>query len=294
MIALILMGILSTTIMGMFVFDLFDDNDNKEAGEEDTPPAELGLELMFDGSEILQGTEGDDTLPGGQDAALAPDTINLLGGDDIAVLEEISRITVSGGDGDDILSSTGVGNQLYGDAGNDTLTGIDANSLYGGAGDDTLSFFGNVFLHDENGRIDGGMGNDTINLRVEALLPYFISSDVGGVIIRGGSGSDEFNIVYELYENIETTDQLKSSFGRILDFEPNEDKLVIEVDRNDETADREVSVELDQTETDAGTFSTIVTLTFAETDLATEATATIRIQSTEPFTMDDIVLIAVS
>lgn len=83
---------------------------------------------------------------------------------------------------------------------------------------------------------------------------------------------------------------LDTSIGRITDFDPSEDMLVIEVVKDAETADRESTVVFEQTE-ENGVFSTQITLTFAETASASGATAAISIQSTKPFTMDDIALI---
>lgn len=292
MIGLVLIGLLGTALIGSFAFDWFDGNDgNDEADEEvDTPPVEEGQLLAYVGSELLEGTEGNDTLPAGQDYELAPEVLNLLGGDDTAFIEINDPITVSGGDGDDILTTTGVLNTLEGDEGNDTLTGDDSNLLYGGAGDDVLTFLHGSYDQGEWGVADGGDGDDVINVRADAIT--YDTTDFGGVDVIGGSGSDEFNIVYELHENIETIDNLEGNFVRISDFEPSEDTLVIEVDRNSETADRDVSVALDQTE-DSGTFTSLITLTFDETEDATEAVTTLRVLSASAFTLDEIQLIGV-
>lgn len=285
--SLLLLSLLGSALLGTVVFDWFDDDDDGQ--NDNTPENEMGRELNYDGSDLLEGTEGDDTLPAGQDESLVPDTINLSGGDDIAVVEDPFAIIVSGGEGDDTLVSTAVGNTLDGGAGNDTLTGIDANSMFGGSGDDQITFDSDVELHSSVARIDGGEGDDTINILADAGVN---TADRGGAIVEGGNGSDDFKIVLDLQNSQGEESILNTAVARINDFTPSEDTLVIEVARNDETADIDVTAELDQTEED-GTYTSLITLTFDETDDATQATATLTVISNAAFTLDDIQLIGV-
>lgn len=285
--SLLLLSLLGSALLGTVVFDWFDDDDDGQ--NDNTPENEMGRELNYDGSDLLEGTEGDDTLPAGQDESLVPDTINLSGGDDIAVVEDPFAIIVSGGEGDDTLVSTAVGNTLDGGAGNDTLTGIDANSMFGGSGDDQITFDSDVELHSSVARIDGGEGDDTINILADAGVN---TADRGGAIVEGGNGSDDFKIVLDLQNSQGEESILNTAVARINDFTPSEDTLVIEVARNDETADRDVTAELDQTEED-GTYTSLITLTFDETDDATQAKATLTVISNAAFTLDDIQLIGV-
>ena len=270
-----MLGLLGTALLGAVAFDWFDDDGNGQ--NDDTSPEETGRELSYDDSDLLEGTEGDDTLPAGQDENLAPDTINLLGGNDMATVERNDIITVNGGDGDDSISATGVLNILEGGAGNDTLIADDSNRLLGGAGNDVLNFNHGSYDQGEWGLADGGEGDDTITVRTDALVPDFITVDVGGVNVSGGNGADEINIIYELTENFDGGEgviigsggdiNFAGNFIRISDFDPNEDSLVIEVEKDSETKDRDITVELDQTE-ENGTYKSLITLTFAETSEA--------------------------
>lgn len=295
----VLLSLLGTALFGALAFDWFDGNDddqndepqpdNEVGNDEPQPDNEIGQELSYDGSDLLEGTEGDDTLPAGQDSNLAPEEISLLGGNDTAIIEDPFDITVSGGEGDDTLSSAAVGNILDGGAGNDILTGIDANSMFGGSGDDQITFDSDVELNSSVARIDGGEGNDTINILADAGVN---TADRGGAIVEGGTGADEFNIVLDLQNSTDEASILNTAVARIGDFSPSEDALVIEVDQNGGTIDRDVDVELNQTE-ENGTYTSLITLTFGETDNATQATATLTVFSAAPFTLDDIQLIGV-
>ncbi|MBB5514365.1 hypothetical protein FHS89_000363 [Rubricella aquisinus] len=92
--SLLLFGLIGTTVLGTVALDLIGDEEDDTAPP---PQEEDGQEIRFDGSDVLNGTEGNDTLPAGQDATLEPDQINLLGGNDTAHIEMTSPVTVSGG-----------------------------------------------------------------------------------------------------------------------------------------------------------------------------------------------------
>ncbi|RUS63471.1 hypothetical protein EGN72_04350 [Pseudorhodobacter sp. E13] len=287
--SLLLLGLLGAAILGTVVFDVFGKDDSNDTDTDPTPVEEPGEALHFDGSGTLEGTEGDDTLAAGQDPDLAPETINLFGGDDTATIDVPFDITVNGGAGDDTLTSTNVGNTLNGGDGDDRLSGIDATSMYGGAGNDHITFDSDVELNDSVARIDGGAGDDRIEVFADAGVN---TADRGGAFITGGSGSDEFNVVLDLQNSQDDAQILDTQIARIGDFDPNEDSLRIEIERNDATADRGVVVELEQTEVD-GTYTSQITLTFAETAAATEAVATLTVLSDGPFGLADIQLVGV-
>ena len=292
--SLLLLGLLGSLVLGAFAFDGSDDNDNDQA--DDDNPMETGESLSYSGANLLEGTEGADTLSAGQDELLAPNTINLLGGDDTAIIEVNDAITVSGGDGDDVITATGVINVLEGGAGNDTLTADDSNQIRGGAGDDELNFNHGSYDQGERGSVNGGEGDDTINLRADALIAGELLNDVGGGDITGGAGSDEFNILYELTSLGEgealADDTVSRGFVSISDFDPREDSLLLDVERNTDTADIDVVAELDQT-VEAGTYTSLITLTFEAADEAAEATNILTVISAVPFTLDDIQLVGV-
>jgi Ca2+-binding RTX toxin-like protein len=100
--------------------------------------------------------------------------------------------TLYGGDGNDFISTVGTNDQLYGEAGDDTLVAGDGNDLLdGGDGMDIL---------------DAGMGNDTLNGGAgdDTLLGGFgddqlnggdgndlISDTAGNNTVDGGAGDDQ-------------------------------------------------------------------------------------------------------
>ena len=116
---------------------------------------------MSDNSELIVGTDGDDTI----DAGGGRDWVTAGGGDD----------TVRGGDDGDIIRGGSGDDELYGDGGNDVIRGDSGDDeIYGGSGNDTL-------LGDAGAdTIDGGSGND------------FIAGGAGNDTLTGGSGADTF------------------------------------------------------------------------------------------------------
>ena len=150
------------------------------------------------GSPNVVGTSGVDNLSAsnGQHAV-------GLGGDDDITFNGVGNI-VQGGEGNDTISSATVSavgeNFLFGDAGNDIITGAVANeTIFGGAGNDTLD--GGLGIN----TIYGGEGNDTFivsgnsdRLIGEAGDDVFQSnaSDLSSVsLIDGGSGLDTLEIL---------------------------------------------------------------------------------------------------
>ncbi len=110
----------------------------------------------------ITGTSGDDVINGSD----GNDTIDGAGGND----------TIDGGAGNDIL---------YGGDGNDALTDTSGlNQLFGEAGDDTLT----VNIYDAGGRVvlDGGTGNDLIKVG----FPFGVGVFGWGVDVFGGDGDD--------------------------------------------------------------------------------------------------------
>ncbi|MCQ8129988.1 DUF4347 domain-containing protein, partial [Methylomonas rivi] len=108
-----------------------------------------------------------------------------------------------GGWGDDTLkggtagnNSDTDGNQLYGEAGNDTLIGGDVNYAYdfvnGGSGNDNLiGLAGDDNLQGEAGSdtIEGGEGNDTLS-----DSKWNVDGMVDTNVLRGGAGDDHFYV----------------------------------------------------------------------------------------------------
>ncbi len=109
--------------------------------------------------------------------------VNSISGDGGAGVDEITvdksvakSLTLSGGDGDDILFGGSGVNTLMGGAGNDQLTGGPmGDTISGGDGDDSIVGAGG----DDN--LDGGDGDDQIR------------GDDGNDIITGGPGDDDLS-----------------------------------------------------------------------------------------------------
>ena len=147
------------------------------AGEgDDDVFGEDGDDALFGeaGDDLLDGGAGDDVLDGG----IGNDTI--IGGD--------GNDSVDGGDGDDIIDTSGSNplpdlgypglfpadddpfddrDTVSGGAGNDTITtGDDRDVIFGGDGQDTIDAGiddDTIFGDDGDDRIVGGEGNDTIS-----------------------------------------------------------------------------------------------------------------------------------
>ncbi len=292
---LLLLGLLGSAALGAVALDWFGEG---EENQSDGSPNGAGQELNFDGSNVLNGTEGDDTIPPGQDGFLTPEEINLFGGDDVVTIDAYHALTIFGGDGNDLITSNGAASVVEGGAGNDTLTTDDGNEIFGGVGDDVLNFTHGSYDIGDPGVVNGGEGDDTINMRADALITQEHLTNVGGGIdILGGDGADDINIVYdffELEENRTPADSGKISHGflRLLDFNPGEDSLVIEFERDSQTADRTITIDLNQTE-DNGTYTSLITFTFEATVDEDEAVNFLTVTSSAPFTLDDIQFVGV-
>jgi hypothetical protein len=217
-----------------------------------------------------------------------------MGGNDTAIIEDPLGISVSGGEGDDTLTSTSVGNILSGDNGNDILFGIDANDLYGGAGDDEITFDSDVDLNDRTALVDGGPGDDIINIFADAGIE---NPDRGGAVVSGGEGSDTFNVTLDLldmpFEPFGDDGVLETDIVRLSDFNPAEDTITIEIARTDEIDEREISqIDFNQTQT-GSEFRTELSLYFEATNAALEAATHFTIISNAPFTQSDITFVNV-
>jgi len=156
------------------------------AGKEiillDTAPRDLGsANVSFsDGSMLLYGGGGDDSLSGGD----GDDHLRGFGGDD----------TLQGGNGDDVLR---------GGAGDDSLVGGSGSDLLkGGRGDDTLRQ-GFVDLGDGDvDTLNGGLGDDVYIVHSD---PF---QDPGEIVFVDAGGTDTVHsndnfVLPEGFENLE-------------------------------------------------------------------------------------------
>lgn len=138
--------------------------------------------------EVINGTEGDDTLTGASgrdeiDGYTGDDVLYGLGGDDW-LFGGYGADTLYGGDGNDELDGWADNDHLYGGNGNDHLTGSTGNDvLYGDAGDDTL--YGDV----NDDALYGGAGNDTL---YGGFHDDILDGGSGINVLYGEDGNDLF------------------------------------------------------------------------------------------------------
>lgn len=149
----------------------------------------------------INGTSGNDSLfvPAGSSNNTL---LGLAGNDSLDALTGAGNNLLSGGDGDDELFAY-INEQLFGDAGNDSLysDGNGDNTLSGGDGNDDI--FG-----DRNDIISGDAGDDQI----------FGGS--GGNTLTGGLGKDIFWLA-----NVDVPE----TANRITDFDPVNDRLIVKL-----------------------------------------------------------------
>jgi len=147
---------------------LFYDADGNGAGASQLvatlqgAPALAATDIVVTGaggSNTISGTAGNDSLIGTE----GDDLINGLGGND-TIEGRGGNDTLDGGDGDD---------WLFGQAG--------ADLLRGGAGNDTLVNFRLTGLDEPTDTLDGGLGNDTYDLRTFGSTSNTVIVDAGGL-----------------------------------------------------------------------------------------------------------------
>ena len=140
----------------------------------DAALANSNLRLSADGSRLEVRTASSELIGEGESLSTV-----------FGPIDPISRITIIGGDGDDVLSAEGVTEDvlIIGGAGNDTITGGDGNDLIdGGEGNDVIiGGLGNdnIVGGDGDDVITGGAGND------------ILTGADGNDILVGGGGTDE-------------------------------------------------------------------------------------------------------
>ena len=312
MIGLILLSLLGSAAIGTLIYEIVDeiddDDDNnayrpqRVSDDQDNDDGEGDDEGDDDDadSDTLTGTNGNDNIRIGPEDEPIPSVIDLLAGDDTARIDVPFGLSVYGGDGDDTLSSTVVSNSLYGGNGDDTLTGIDGVGMSGGPGDDLITFDSSQEIHDATAIIHGGEGEDTINIMADVGID---TPDRGGTIASGGEGRndfdderDVFNVTLDLKSSTEDLDgsgEIHTRVGTIAGFDPEVDDLRVELIRDTDSEGREVEdVSFTQTEDD-GVYTAEIVFTFAATEAADTATASLQIRSNTPFEMEDIEFIGI-
>lgn len=327
LIILLIAGAAALTIGGFAVFDgNGDDDQNSELSEDEiesdpieSDPSEHaeaaeGRLLTLGGAEILNATEGDDTIVSGfaddSQRVFAPSDseLDLLGGDDLVNLKGVTGVVVNGGDGDDQIN-VGDFSTVQGGSGDDTITTGWDSSVEGGSGNDTITVRGGtitfggdgddlITLNDpptqfENG-IDGGAGNDTIE--VNAYAGRYFNSGLGtnyNFIVATGDGSDSVNLNVEILEEFVSDDSFIASYeflpdflGEVVDFDPLQDQLRLEISRSGDTTDRAVNIGFSTPATGGDPY--LLTLDVAATATAPAFQTSIEIFTSGPLNSGDI------
>ncbi|WP_299928501.1 calcium-binding protein [uncultured Pelagimonas sp.] len=157
----------------------------KPGGEVTYGSAEGEFIMSMEGSDIIHGGAGNDTIDSG-----------YSGGN-----------TVYGNDGDDVIGSYGYANRLSGGRGNDLVVANSSDTCFGGEGDDTIygagenysgnyrSYQDNIFLGPGNDKAYGLRGDDFIS---GASGDDLVLGNHGADTLTGGSGNDR---VYGHTEN---------------------------------------------------------------------------------------------
>lgn len=286
-------GLLGALVLG----DAFDSS-NPPAEVEDEPAAPEGIDLVLtsDSDATLTGTEGDDTLTseGLPNTGTSTDVVFLGGGDDLAETD-LWGADIYGGDGDDTMTANATEATLYGDAGDDVLSVTHGADAYGGEGNDILTFDTTSGGSSEASLLNGGAGDDDlVNTRVIGGIDD--QGHYGGVSMTGGEGQDNFTLELELSNgSADFADTVvNNSGGRITDFDPAEDSLVIEIERGPETADREMtSATLNDTSysySGVTYTSTALVMTFEGNANSDETQVRVTLDNVTGLTMDDIVI----
>ena len=104
-------------------------------------------------------------------------------------------ISVNGGDGNDLITGSGLDDQIVGDAGDDTLIGRQGDdTIHGASGDDKLNGGGgddHMLGGDDNDTLNGGGGADFLG--GEQGDDMLRGQGSSGDTLSGGSGNDELD-----------------------------------------------------------------------------------------------------
>lgn len=180
------------------------------------------------GQDILHGNDGEDTLRGG-----AGDDILHGEAENDTLLGDSGQDQLFGHDGDDLLSGGAGDDSAEGGQGNDTLLGnAGSDGLLGGYGDDVLDGGSGADT------LFGGWGDDILNGREAepgAQSQDFLNGGGGSDTIVAGAGDivttgdDADDVVLPAFP--EGSDNLRAE---VLDFDRDEDRLVVSVDLDTE------------------------------------------------------------
>ncbi|WP_417719063.1 hypothetical protein [Salipiger sp.] len=225
----------------LFNNDSDDDDDDDTDGEdtgggEDTivgpqqPDTSVGDGLtvseLSDGTGLLSGSAGGDLLDSD-----GLDAIESEIGYDVSIFQM--------GDGDDSVSLDDGLPTILGQAGNDLITVGGYSHIEGGSGNDTIN------LDDTGSEVFGGSGDDDINADIviepesvttaDGLTNYVAIHDTA-IDITGGAGGDMIEIDATLNYVQENEGDEPDLIATITGFDPREDLAVIDIVVNPETS----------------------------------------------------------
>lgn len=261
--------------IGGILYSVFDDDETDDAAQDpdpDMPPVDpddpAGQVLLYDGSEVLEGTAGNDILLADDPDHVEPEAIliKLGAGDDFAEIGGISDQepqVLRGDDGDDVLRILDAAPQAEarGGDGDDRVTVRSGSAGFGGTGDDIVEVILNNRSGDNPSSARGGPGDDTL----AAVLEDYTAFPNGTASLVGGTGSDTFDIVLRPFETPDTTVPEPGSvtnlggIGTIEDFDPAEDQIRLITESPSRVINR---IDFSPTTTLQGSPATDVTIEF--------------------------------
>ena len=279
--------------------NLVSDDDHEETIDvvsEDEAIVE-GVDLVFDGSQTLLGTEGNDTLAGGQNPELEEYLVDLGAGNDTAILDFDDNgpiVNLLGGQGDDYIVADHYSGQIDGGEGDDTIIAGYGTAVDGGAGNDSISIDMSDAGGDEVHYAHGGEGDDTLEV---ASLFGSSAPDFPTTSLTGGEGSDTFLAELTLIEDdytviYETPPSSTGSYAGVMvrDFDPAEDTLTITLDRSEGQEDR-VLESLGVLLSPSSDNIYEIYMTFSATDDDPAHTVRVYVSSEVPLTASDFTVI---
>lgn len=225
------------------------------------------IEVNFD--ELDMGA-GNDTLVIDPEDSTVFEEIDLGDGNDVATVTGLDGNVLDAGAGNDSITfeAPNYVDSVLGGDGNDTIVGSVHGSVDGGAGDDYIE----VISSDYSGnRVEGGTGNDTLVYAGRLSTPEF-TGDVGGATLVGGAGADHFELSLDVgdmtYEELEQApDSPDHAMLAVVDFDPSEDTIALEVDTDDLLSGRELRFAMETYAHDDGlNYATLVEVIIPEQD----------------------------
>lgn len=255
-------GLFATLFILGFAFDVFnldpevptEDLDDLTLDHEDpviTPidPVVAPVDPVVAPIDLdnIVGTEGDDTLSSTDDRT----TITGLAGNDV-IFGNNANLEIYGGPGNDNITTLGGSGVVSGGEGEDRMEGGEDNDVFSGeSGDDFLAALGgDDALYGGRGQdtLIGGRGDDLLhggyrpdNLGTIANITFIelVEDDLESDFLSGGDGNDtiylganDLAFGHRGSDNFHVMNNGSSPASEISDFDPNEDILTLELDRD--------------------------------------------------------------